>query len=59
MLEPFKVVQPDLHKGSHVVFDPRLTGKAKRELVAFSHLGRVDPLLQPVVAGEERLSDSC
>lgn len=56
--EPFQVGEPDLDERANRVLQPGLPRKFERLLVALSHLGRIDALLEPVVPGDQELLDS-
>jgi CheY-like chemotaxis protein len=52
--EPFEVGEPDLDERPDRVLDPRLAGELERLLVALPRFLDSNPLLQPVVAGDEQ-----
>src|SRR5204863_9877248 len=55
--EPLEVRKPELDQRSNGFLQTRLARRLERLLVALAHLGRVDALLQPVVARDEQLLD--
>ena len=55
--EPLEVGEPDLHERPHGVLETRLARDRERLLVALARLLGRDALLQPVVAGDEKLLD--
>ena len=57
MLLPLEVGEPDLDERPDPLLEPRLARRLERLLVTLPHLGRVDPLLEPVVSGHEQLLD--
>ena len=57
MPKPLEVGEPDLDERSHGILEARLPGCLQRVLVARTHLGRIDALLEPVVTGNEELLD--
>ncbi len=52
--EPFEVGEPDLDERPDRVLDPRLAGELEGLLVALPRFLDGNPLLQPVVAGDEQ-----
>jgi CheY-like chemotaxis protein len=57
-LEAFEIGKPDVDERPNLLLEPGLAGRGERLLVALARLGRVDALLQPVVAGDEELLNS-
>src|SRR5437879_4329802 len=55
--EPLAIREPELHQRTDRILDACLVGGLEGLLVALSHLDRVAPLLQAVVAGHEELLD--
>jgi hypothetical protein len=53
--EPLEVGKPDLHERADPLLDPCLARLLERPFVALANFGRVDPLLETVVPGNEEL----
>jgi hypothetical protein len=54
---PFEVREPDLDERSDRLFEASFARLFEGLFVALPHLGRVDPLLEAVVPGDEQLLD--
>src|SRR5205823_4863000 len=54
----FEIRKPNLDQGPDRIFEPGLAGDRKGLLVALPYLGRIDPLLETIVAGYQQLLDS-
>jgi hypothetical protein len=55
--EPLEIGEPDLDQRLDRPLEPGLAGHLERLLVALPRLGRIDALLEPVVARHEQLLD--
>src|SRR5436190_13690551 len=55
--EPLEIGEPDLDQRPDRLLEPGLAGQRERLLIVLSRLGRIDPLLEPVVARHEQLLD--
>src|SRR3954470_14610627 len=54
---PLETRKPDLDQRPDRVLEPGLAGDGESLLVALAYLGRIDPLLETIVAGDEQLLD--
>ena len=57
--EPLEVREPDLDERPDRILETGFPRSLERLLVALPRLGRVDPLLEPVVARDQELLDLC
>jgi hypothetical protein len=54
---PQEIREPDLDQRPDRVLEPGLAGDGESLLVALAYLGRIDPLLETIVAGDEQFLD--
>ena len=56
-MKPLEIREPDLDKRPDRIFEPGVTSDGKSLLVALPHLGRIDPLFEPIITGYQQLLD--